>query len=186
MRPFTPDMLTAIAAPTTRPVVFYAGEFTTGILRLWSGLGTVTSSGDTYTGNGTLLGVGVTSETQELQAAGMTVKLSGVGIEAADRALQEVQHGKWGQVWIGFLTAAGDLVDTPHTVFRGRLDTAQLDTKDAEKPVMLLQYENELVDLERPRNWRFTHEHQIKLFNDASLKNVATLVDRVIKWGPPF
>jgi len=186
MRPFTSAMVTAIGAATTRPVVFYAGEFTTGILRLWSGLGNVTSSGDTYVGNGVLLGVGATAETQALQAAGMTIKLAGVGPDNADRVLEEAQHGKWGQVWIGFLAADGSLVDTPHTVFRGRLDTAQLDTKDASKPVVLLQYENELVDLERPRNWRFTHEHQLKLHSDPSLRNVATLVDRVIKWGPPF
>ena len=89
-------------------------------------------------------------------------------------------------MWIGFLTAEGALVDAPHTIFRGRLDTAQLDAKDAAKPVVQLQYENELIDLEKPRNWRFTHEHQLKLFNDPSLRNVATLVDRVIKWGPPF
>ena len=94
MRPFTPAMLAAIGAPTTRPVVFYAGEFTTGILRLWSGQGTITWGADAYAGNGTLLGVGVTAETQELRAAGMTVKLAGVGPSNANRALEEVRHGK--------------------------------------------------------------------------------------------
>ena len=82
------------------------------------------------------------------------------------------------------LTEAGAIIADPKVIFRGRLDVAEIDDSNPDEPIINLSYENELIDLERPREWRYTDEHQQQLYpGDTGLKGIAALQNRELVWG---
>jgi len=100
-RDLTSGMQAEVQAPVLRPVIFYEGEFSTGTLRLWSGLGTIAWNGQTWTGAGNAIGFSEIAETADIRAAGMTVSLSGNVSSLIAAALAEARYGKPGKVWLG-------------------------------------------------------------------------------------
>lgn len=77
-RSATTPVLDALAAQVVRPVLLFEGQFASGWLRLWTGVGDLIWSGQTWTGAGQLLAIGALAETSEIVASGTTVTLSGV------------------------------------------------------------------------------------------------------------
>ena len=76
-RDLTVAFATALADQNLRPVIFFEGQFATGWVRIWSGLGAVTWNGQAWAGAGSLLGLGSLDETGEVVAGGTAVSLSG-------------------------------------------------------------------------------------------------------------
>jgi hypothetical protein len=77
VRDLTASVIAAITAPTVRPVVFYEGVYSSGTLRLWSGITSVSWNGQTWLGAGNLLNVAPIQEVSDVRAAGFAVSLSG-------------------------------------------------------------------------------------------------------------
>ena len=100
-RDLTSGMQAEVQAPVLRPVIFYEGEFSTGTLRLWSGLGTISWNGQTWTGAGNAIGISEIAETADIRAAGVTASLSGNVSSLIAAALAEARYGKPGKVWLG-------------------------------------------------------------------------------------
>ncbi len=76
-RDLTVAFATALADQSLRPVIFFEGQFATGWVRIWSGLGEVSWNGQSWAGAGALLGLGAIDETGEVVAGGTAVSLSG-------------------------------------------------------------------------------------------------------------
>lgn len=121
-RDLTAAMQAQAVAARVRPVLFYEGEFSTGFLRLWSGLGTISWDSKTWTGAGNLLAVSEITETTEVRAVGITCQLSGMPSSLISTALAAARHGLPGKVWLGLLQPeaylslpgeAGDFASTP-------------------------------------------------------------------------
>lgn len=183
MRAMTEAMAAAIAAGELRPILFYEGEFASGTVRLWTGLGAVAWDGKTWEGAGTFLGVTQIDEPGDVIAAGTTVQLSGVPVELKALALTEARTGKPGRVWLGLLDTEGQVIADPVLAFAGRLDVPEISaTRD--EVVIAISYESRLIDLQRPREWRYTHESQQALHpGDRGFEYVAAIQDREIRWG---
>ena len=86
-RTITPAFATALADQSLRPVIFFEGQFATGWVRLWSGLGEVSWNGQTWAGAGSLLGLGSIDETGEVVAGGTAISLSGVPLDLVQMAI---------------------------------------------------------------------------------------------------
>lgn len=188
-RDLSAGMASGVQAGVVRPILFYEGEFvddteTTVYLRLWSGYGSLSWDGKTWTGAGHLLGLSPLGENAELRAEGFTVSLSGMTPEAVARALAEVRSGKPGRIWIGLLDAAGAVIANPYLIQEGRFDTATLvDPGDAPLDISAA-YEGELIDLERSRERRWTPEDQaLDHPGDRGFDMVAQLQDAAFVWG---
>ena len=98
--------------------------------------------------------------------------------------LQSLANGNAAIIRLALLDSSNAVISTPKIVFRGRLDGAEIDDSNVESPVINLAYENELVDLERPREWRWTDEHQKKLYpGDRGLEHIAALQDAQVPFG---
>ncbi|SEP02960.1 hypothetical protein SAMN04490248_12040 [Salinihabitans flavidus] len=181
------DMSAMIAAAldesALRPILFFEGEFASGWVRIWSGLGDITWTGQTWTGVGSLLGLGAIEETQQVVAGGTTVSLSGVPLEMVALAIDEARQGKPGRVWLGLLTDAREIIADPVQAFTGRLDVPEI-ADTGESCTVTISYENRLIDLGAPRNWRYTHESQQALApGDQGFAFVTTIQDKEITWG---
>lgn len=183
-RDLTTDMATAVAASTVRPILLFEATFANATGYYWTGFGDLSWNGHTWKGVGDLISITPADETDDVQGAGITVAAKAIQSGDVAIALSELGNGKAGSIRLGLLDESGALIANPKIVFRGRLDVGEIDDGDVENPVVNLRYEHELVDLERAREWRYTHAHQQELYpDDTGLSRVASLQDVDVIWG---
>lgn len=169
------------------PALFFEGVFWSGgaeaYLRLWSGVGTFAWNGVDWLGGGHLLSVSPVEETSEVRAVGFRVSLNGQASANISLVLQAMRQGKPGKVWLGLLTQAGALVADPTLIKRGKLDVAMIEDSATDCRISV-SYEDRLIDLERPREARYTHEDQQRSIpGDRGFEYVPSLQDAKIPWG---
>lgn len=179
----TPVFAAALADRDLKPAIFYEGQFASGTLRLWSGLGEIPWNRETWSGAGYLLGLGALEESTEVAASGVTITLSGVDPSLVTAAIADARQGLPGKVWIGLLDENKAIIADPVQAFAGRLDVPEI-TDDATRCTITISYESRLIDLTKPRNWRYTHESQQALYpQDKGLEYVAGIQDQDVTWG---
>ena len=182
-RDLSPDFAAALAERDLWPVIFFEGQFASGPVRLWSGLGEIGWAGESWLGAGALLGLGSIEETSEVVAGGTSVSLSGIPPSLVQMAIAEARQGLPGRVWLGLLTPEGAIIADPVLAFAGRLDVPEI-TDDAEACRITISYESRLIDLNTPRSWRYTHESQQALHpGDLGFEYVSAIQDREVTWG---
>jgi len=182
-RQLTTALEAATLAPVVRPALLVGLDFASGPLRLWSGIGKLTWAGNDYLGAGQLLAVAPATETQGLSAEGATLALSGIPAELLSIALAEAYQGRSAKVWLAAFDLSGALVADPYLIFDGRMDVMTID-EAGETSTISVTAESRLIDLERPRERRYTDEDQrIEYPDDAGCEFVAGLADAEITWG---
>lgn len=150
-------------------------------LRFWSGLGTVTIDGKTFDGAGDVIGVSAIEETNEIAAKGVSVTATGLDSTIIAVALTENYQNRPLTIYVG--TIDESMVTDTYVLFRGRLDTMNIE-ENGDSANVTITAENRLIDLERPRNRRYTNEDQKSLYpGDISLEFVDSLQDKTIDWG---
>jgi len=184
-RPLTSAQLTATSAKDIAPVLLCELSFPAAPVRVWTGYGTLTVGGVDYFGLGTLGSIEPVEENADLSARGLTLRLAGIPIEVLALALAENYQGRTGKLWLGMLNSSAQLIDSPIPIFAGRMDTVQAEDSGSTGAI-ILTLENNLIDLARPRERRFTHQdQQIDFPGDRGLEYVAGLQTKEIFWGRP-
>lgn len=182
-RTLTNSMQAAVAAQSVRPVFFYEGEFQGGTLRMWTGQGTFTMSGEDWAGAGTLLSISPVGETLDIRAEGVQVALSGMPSSLISTVLANARYGKPGKLYLACLTNSGTVVTDPYLAFSGKLDKPEI-LDSGETCRITVRYESTLVDLQRPRVRNYTPEDQHRDYPaDKGFDFVASLQDKTIAWG---
>lgn len=181
-RGLTSEALAAISATDVRPILLFEGEFASGAVRFWTGLGTLSWDGKEWIGAGQFIGISDIDESSEIVATGITVTLSGVDPALVSAVVAEARQNLPGRIWTGFLTEAGAVVPSPYRAFRGRLDVPSI-TDGPDTCTISVTYENVLGDLLRPREIRFTDEAQQALFpGDIGFQYVTAIQDQPLVW----
>lgn len=186
-RDLTAGMLSAIAAGTVRPAILYEGIFVSGgvdqYLRLWSGVGDLSWNGHTWTGSGELLGLSSIEEAADIRAVGFTITLSGMSAGLISNALSNARQGKAGTLWLALFDASGAVIADPYQLQSGRLDFTLVEDA-ADTCTIGAQYESRMVDLEKPRERRYTNEdQQLDYPADRGFEYMPSLQDMQIVWG---
>jgi len=182
-RTITPAVVAELASGQVRPAIFFEAQFPSGFLRLWSGLGDITWAGSVWTGAGNLMGIGAIEESADVVATGTTISLSGIPTDLVSLCLSDARQGMPGKVWIGFMTAAMAVIADPILAFAGRLDVPSI-MDGAERCEIQITYESRLIDLNRAREWRYTHESQQQFSaGDRGFEYVSALQDKEVRWG---
>ncbi|MBW6496655.1 MAG: hypothetical protein K0B16_19275, partial [Burkholderiaceae bacterium] len=145
-RDLTPAFAAALAEADLRPALFFEGQFASGWLRLWTGLGEIAWNGALWAGAGSLLAVSSIDERGEVVASGTTISLSGVPLDMVQLAIAEARQGLPGRIWLALLAPDGSIIADPVQAFSGRLDVPQI-TDDAATCTITLSYESRLIDL---------------------------------------
>ena len=181
--------------------------FDTQTLNFWTGLGDLVNNSITYTGTGQLLQISEIAETAEISAKGATLTLSGIPSNLISLALSEPYQGRECEIYFGavdvnrhFLkTEDGSLLllenssrivlespgdaDEIVKVFSGYMDQMNID-EGPETSTIALSVESKLIDLERPKVFRFTNSSQKSRFpNDKGFEFVEDLQDKRFNWG---
>jgi hypothetical protein len=182
-RQLTTAFSDALGDPNVKPILIFEAEFASGTVRLWTGFGDLSWNGQTWTGGGNLLGVAPMEEVSGVVAAGATVSLSGVPANLISIAINEARQGLPGRAWFGLLNDAGQVIADPAQMFVGRLDVPSIEA-DGATVVISITYENRLIDMDRPREFRYTDQSQRAIFpNDAGFNFVTSLQEAEIVWG---
>jgi len=166
-----------------RPVYFIKLEFPSGTVYLNSSDRTITVSSQDYTGAGNIGSLTNIEETSELEANGLKLTLTGIPSTYISVALTTEYQGSTATVSIGFFNSSYALVDTPFTVFTGKVDMMSISLDDTMATIQL-DIENRLVDWERPRISRYTNEEQQNLYTgDKGLEFVDNVAEKELFWG---
>lgn len=175
---------TEIAKPQITIALLVKLEFDDGDVTVWTGIGSIQWSGDTYLGGGQLLAISSVKETIDVRAEGVTVTLSGIPASYVSTALGENYQGRPATIYMGFLNQSTlTLVDNPAIVFSGIMDTMSLrdNGKTSDISVAL---ESKLIRMQVPNESRYTNAEQLSRFpQDHSFKFIASQVNQTVYWG---
>lgn len=182
-RTLTSAMQAVATAEVVRPIVLVQCDFDSGALNLWNGIGNLTVGSTAYVGAGTLLEIGKVSESADLSANGMNVKLSGVTEPLVSKARDEKYQGRELKVLLGAMDSTNSVISNPVIIFSGFMDTMTIqDTADT--ATITVTVENRLIEFQRNRIRRYTAEDQkIDYPTDKGLEFVAEIAEKEIVWG---
>jgi hypothetical protein len=183
-RELTSTIQAACAAQQVIPAYLVELIFDSAPLRMWGGRGNLTWWGRTFTGTGDFGGISAISETAKIEANGIDLSLSGIPSQMISLALAEPYRGRRVYVWLAFFsTTTGALLADPVPVFAGRMDTMRI-SDSGQTSTISVSCESKLIDLERARERRYTHEDQQDLYpGDLGLEYVASLQEKELFWG---
>ena len=176
-------LLASTTAAQLNPFFATSLDFDDGSVRYWTGYGTITIGSVTYAGIGAFSAISTIEETEDLAARGLKIDLTGVPNDLVAAALDEDYQGRTAAVRFGTLNADTGAVIDSITVFSGRMDTMVI-SNDGKQATIGIAVESKLVDFQRTRESRYTHEEQLRRYPaDTGLEYVAGLQDKVIYWG---
>lgn len=175
-------MAAAIGAAQLFPALFLEANFASGPVRLWSGLGSISWNGHTWTGIGTLGSVSAIDEGGTVEAKGVVLTLSGIDSSLLSHVLGEFVLGLPVTVWLG-LFDENVLIDIPVTSFAGRMDQPTIDV-DGKSATISINCESRLLDMNIAVDRRYTTEDQQRDWpGDLGLSFVAQIQEITIYFG---
>ena len=186
-RSITTAFNNAITSQVVRPLLAVELEFSTGTLRFWNGYGDLTmtagGSSNTFTGLGDLMGVSAVSESDQVEAIGATLSLTGIKSSLISAALSANYTNRNASIFLGLFDTNKSVIADVYTLFKGKMDIMKID-EGAESATIVLNLENRLIALDRPKERRYTHEdQQLSFSGDLGFEFVPDLQDKEIIWG---
>ena len=186
-RSITTAFNNALTSQVVRPLLAVELEFSTGTLRFWNGYGDLTmtagGSSNTFTGLGDLMGVSAVSESDQVEAIGATLSLTGIKSSLISAALSANYTNRNASIFLGVFDASKNVISDVYTLFKGKMDIMKID-EGAESATIVLNLENRLIALDRPKERRYTHEdQQLSFSGDLGFEFVPDLQDKEIIWG---
>ena len=186
-RSITTAFKNAIKSSVVRPLLAVELEFSTGTLRFWNGYGDLTmtagGSSNTFTGLGDLMGVSAIAESDQVEAIGASLSLTGIKSSFISTALSGNYTNRNASIFLGVFDTSKSVIADVYTLFKGKMDIMKID-EGSESATITLNLENSLIALDRPLNRRFTHEDQQERFSgDLGFEFVPDLQDKEVIWG---
>jgi hypothetical protein len=186
-RSITTAFKNAIVDQVVRPLLACELEFSTGTLRFWNGYGDLTmtagGSSNTFTGLGDLMNVSAISESDQIEAIGASLSLTGIKSSLISAALSANYTNRNASIFLGLFDTNKSVIADVYTLFKGKMDIMKID-EGPESATIVLNLENRLIALDRARNRRYTHEdQQLSFSGDLGFEFVPDLQDKEIIWG---
>jgi len=183
VRPMTTAIRNELGADAVKPRFFTSIETDSSVLFLWNGNFDIVFDGDTYLGNGQLVGIGAVQESEDIEARGIEIQLTGEPTGLLAIILADISHGNACTLHFGFLDANENLIADPILLFEGRLDAVTFDD-DTKSAVIKLNYESVLIELERSNEFRYNDNTQQGFFpGDIGFEFMEQLVQWSGYWG---
>lgn len=157
-RTLTSAVAAAAQAAVVRPVFLVRLDYASGVVRLSSAPFNVAWGGETFLGVGSLGAITAVEEGADLQTYAVQMQLSGVRPELIALALGEHYQGRDARLLLALVDEQHALIADPVVVFRGRMDTQDIELGDT--GTIVLTARSRLADWHRPRIRRYTDAEQ--------------------------
>ena len=186
-RSITTAFNNAVTSQVVRPLLACELEFSTGTLRFWNGYGDITmtagGSSNTFTGLGDLMNVSAISESDQVEAVGAQLSLTGIKSSLISAALSANYTNRNASIFLGLFDTNKAVIADVYTLFKGKMDIMKID-EGPETASIALNLENRLIVLDRAKERRYTHEdQQLSFAGDLGFEFVPDLQDKEIIWG---
>lgn len=183
-RSMSAGMLAAFQANQLNPAIFIQAQFKTGIVYLWSGLGTISWNSQSWIGIGSLISVSVVEEGATTDAKGISISLSGVNNSLLADALQEFQVGSPVVVYLGLFGGTPlALLTDPVISWAGQLDQPIIDV-GADTAIITINAESRMILHNVSVVRRYTQDDQVIDFpGDTGFQFVNSIVNQNLYWG---
>lgn len=177
------DLIAAASAGgVIRPVYLVQLDYASGMVRAASTPFNLTIDGVVWMGLGNLGAIGAVQEGAELQNYSLALTLTGVPSDLVAVALGEQYQGRDARIYLALLDEDHAVIDAPLLIFRGRMDTQDIEVGDT--ATITLTVQSRLADWERPRVRRYTNEDQQAVFaGDRGFEFVPQMAEKTIYWG---
>lgn len=163
-RGLSTEIKAAIAAGTVHPVYLAYFDFDGGAVRTWTGEGDLSYDSETWNGSGIVTLWPTITESIDLVANNITIELSGNASYAVDIVDPDVYRARTCEIYIGFVASDGSLPSTNvYKVFSGRMAVVGF-VEDGEADGYSVTVESRLVDLQKIKVSRYTHQSQLQRF----------------------
>jgi hypothetical protein len=144
---------------------------------------TAGGSSNTFTGLGDLIGVSAISESDQVEAIGATLSLTGIKSSIISAALSANYTNRNASIFLGLFDTNKSVISDVYTLFKGKMDIMKID-EGPESATIVLSLENRLIALDRSKERRYTHEdQQLSFSGDKGFEFVPDLQDKEIIWG---
>jgi hypothetical protein len=173
----------ALAERDVRLFVAVAMDFTSGAVYAHDGVGPITFGGHTYDGIGTFGGIEIAEESLEVIAKPITLTLSGVDASNIGTSLDASEYqGRNVILYLGVQSLATNaVIDTPETLWEGRMDQMSVSLKPKEASITL-RCEHRLR--REPLIARYTDvDQKLKYSGDRFFDLVPKIAGYRGKWG---
>lgn len=151
-------------------------------LRIWSGVGTLSESGQTWLGVGNLLSIDMVKE-GFLTPQGAKISLSGISSEYLGKALTYPYQNRPGTIYLGFLDPDDGSSVGIMEIFKGKIDQMVI-VEEPNGSTISVSLENSFMDFSRSSGIRLNDAQQrVVSSSDKSLSHLASLQQRVTLWG---
>jgi len=165
-----------------RMFIAVALDFTSGMVRVHDGLGSITWGGNSYEGVGTLGGIEQVDESVEVIARPLSLTLSGVETSLVSTAMTETYQNRTVTIYLGFLDETTNaVIDTPEVSWEGRMNQMSISSSDGGAAIRLTCEHRLRREM---RIARYTNEDQQLLHSgDRFFDLVTSIKGFVSKWG---
>lgn len=182
-RNLTVGMAAGVAAQELRPALFLQAMFKSGMLYVWSGMGTYTWGGHDYQGVGSLGSISTVEEGATVEARGITLNLSGIDPALLTDVLTDFKLGTPVVVYLGLFNPDGTMIADPAISWAGRMDQPTVNVS-AETATISVNCENRLFDMNVAMDRRYTNEDQrLDHPDDRGFEFVNAIQELNIYWG---
>lgn len=204
MRNLTADMISELSGQSVEPAMLMEADFDQETLRMWTGVGTLEWQGNEFFGGGNFLGISPIEETQDLEAKGIAVTLSGIPSNLIATSLLYRPRGRPFRLYLAVVSTTrivateddGDVltedggrillenqfINDPYRIFSGLMDVMEF-TDTGDTATIRLSVESSLIQGQRAKIRRYTSEDQKKRFpNDKGFDLINQLQDKEIVW----
>lgn len=185
MRNYSPSMDSALSALLVKPVVFLEAQFVSGYVRFWSGFGPLTWNGHVWTGAGQMGKISPVVESMQVRADNVTIELAGFDVDLLGKALDECRMDQTVKIWLGAFDDDLNVIADPTLAFAGLMDVPT-SAESGSRGVIQITVENNLFELQRANERRYTHEdQQLESPGDMFFQYVPLIQEAQIVWGRP-
>lgn len=192
-RGLTAAMLAELAKDHIRPAFFVEIEFSSGVQRMWSGVGDFVWNSQTFSGVGHFGGISPVKESGEVVASNFILSLSGIPSSLLGLALSEIRHNKRAKVWFALLDENGAVISDPVRIAKGFTDRAEIQ-EAGDFATIRLNCETQDAQLQRAKERRWTPEDQKAALwldgsrqqtnpSDKGFDDVPALAEINLVWG---
>jgi len=163
-RGLSTEIKAAIAAGTVHPVYLAFFDFDGGSIRTWTGDGDLSYDSEAWSSHGIVNQWPLVTESIDLVANNITLELSGNFGYAVDIADPAKYRARACEIYIGFLDSSGALpAANVYKIFSGRMAVVGF-VEDGEADGYSITVESRLVDLQKAKTVRYTHQSQLQRF----------------------
>jgi hypothetical protein len=145
-------------------------------------IGTIKTDGHSWLGCGDLGAVGDIQNSGEIQAANVSLTLSGIPTENIDEILNANLQGEGVNIYIGSLNENMKFEGKIHLLWTGYVDTTPFSY--GKNISISIQCESEMVDWQRPRLRRYCDADQQEIFpGDEGFIFAPQMESISLEWG---